>query len=95
MKKMEPSFYTRDGKQIAIMKKLTFNDGIERYICTHDNVPEDYWPSTVFIKNDIEGGYYEIGTYSKTETKSTQWFNPRTNLWEGNPSVKTYYFHTK
>jgi len=92
---MEPSFYTRDGKQIAIMKKILFNDGIERYICTHGHVPECYWPNTVYVCDELEGGYNEIGTYSTSETKSTQWFNSRTNLWEGNPSVKTYYFNKK
>ena len=90
---MEPSFYTRDGKQIAIMKKIFFNDGIERYICTHGHVPECYWPNTVYYYDEIELVYNEIGTYSTSETKSTQWFNHRTNLWEGNPSVKEYYFH--
>jgi hypothetical protein len=91
---MEVSFYTRDGKQIAIMKKIMFNDRIERYICTHDHIPEDYWPKTVFIKNTDEY-YNEIGTYSINSTKSTQSFNLTTEKWEGEPSVKTYYFHPK
>ena len=92
---MEVSFYTRNGKQIAIMKKITFNDGIERYICTHENIPEDYWPNTVFIKNDNDGYYNEVGTYFINKTGSTEWFNKLTNQWQGDPSVKMYHFHLK
>lgn len=88
----QPSFYTRDGKQIAIMKKILFDDGIERFICTHDHVPECYWPNTVYIYNELEDGYIQTGVYTKKETRSTEWFNIRTNSWEGNPSIKTYYY---
>lgn len=92
---MEPLFYTRDGCQTANMKKILFNDGIERFICTHGHVPESYWPNKVYTLNELEQVYTEIGTYTTTETKSTQWFNPRTNLWEGYPSIKTYYLNSK
>ena len=92
---MEISFYTRDGKQTAIMTNIKFNDEIDRFICTHDHVPESYWPNTVYKYNELDRRYDEIGVYSTTETKSTLWFNPRTNLWEGYPSVKTYYFQKK
>ena len=92
---METSFYTRDGKQTAIMKNVKFNDEIERFIITHDQVPESYWPNTVYKCNETEPRYDIIGTYSTKYTNSTQWINPRTNLWEGVPSVKTYYFHKK
>lgn len=92
---METSFYTRDGKQTAIMKNVKFNDEIERFIITHDQVPESYWPNTVYKCNETEPKYDVIGTYSISYTNSTQWINPRTNVWEGVPSVKTYYFHKK
>ena len=54
--------------------------------------PESAWPDIVYKRNAIEGGYEEIGIYRTTETKSTQWFNSRTNHWEGTPSVKIYTF---
>lgn len=95
MKSTEPTFYTRDGKQTAIMKKILFNDSIERYICSHEHVPESYWPNTVYIYNIEKEEYIEIGSYFTKETTSTQWFNSQRNLWEGHPSVKTYYYVNK
>ena len=76
----------------CIMKKILFSDGVERLICSNDQVPESYWPKTVYQLNKIEGGFDEIGSYRTTYSVSTERVNPKTLSWEGNPSVKTYYF---
>ena len=42
--------------------------------------------------NELEDGYIQIGVYTTKETRSTECFNIRTNSWEGNPIITTYYF---
>jgi hypothetical protein len=95
---LNPTFYAvkpccGPERYECIMKKILFNDGIERYICSNSQVPESYWPNTVYQPNKIDGGFDEIGSYTTTEIRSTQWINPKTLAWEGHPSIKTYYFH--
>jgi hypothetical protein len=80
---------------VCILKKILFSDGIERFICTNDQVPESYWPNTVYQFNKIESGYDEIGSYTTSSSFSTERLNPKTLSWEGNPSVKTYSFMSR
>jgi hypothetical protein len=85
------TFYDNRGRlETADMRLTMFSDGVERFICTHAHVPDAYLPKDVYILNEE---YVAVGTYTTTETKSTQWYNARTNVWEGTPSVKTYIFH--
>jgi hypothetical protein len=90
------TFYDNRGRvETADMHAVVFSDGVERFICTHAHVPDAYLPRDVYVLNEHSQSseYVAVGTYTTTETKSTQWFNPRTNAWEGAPSVKTYIFH--
>jgi hypothetical protein len=70
---------------------------VERFICTHAHVPDAYLPRDVYILNEhsqsSEYEYVAVGTYTTTETKSTQWFNAYANIWQGSPSIKCYIFH--
>jgi hypothetical protein len=75
------------------MHQVMFSDGIQRLICTHAHVPEAYLPKDVYALNEEGSEYTKVGTYTTTETKSTEWFNPRTNAWEGTPGNKCYIFH--
>jgi hypothetical protein len=86
------TFYDNRGRvETADMTKVMFSDGVQRFICTHAHVPDAYLPRDVYALKDSE--FTAVGTYAATETKSTQWYNARTNVWEGIPSVKTYIFH--
>ena len=90
------TFYDNRGRlETAVMSPVVFSDGVERFICTHTHVPEAYLPRDVYVFHEEtqRSGYVAVGTYTTTETKSTQWYNARTNAWEGSPSVKTYIFH--
>jgi len=87
------TFYDNRGRlETADMKEVLFNDGIKRLICTHTHVPDAYLPKDVYVFHEE---YVAVGTYTITETKSTQWLNACTNTWEGSPSVKSYIFHKK
>lgn len=44
---------------------VTFSDGVERFICKSDIVPEDYIPRVVYKLNEMTGSYYEVGSYKK------------------------------
>ena len=90
------TFYDNRGRlETADMHVVVFSDGVERFICTHTHVPEAYLPKDVYVFHEEtqSSGYVAVGTYTTTETKSTQWYNARTNAWEGTPSVKSYIFH--
>lgn len=85
-------FYNNRGRvETADMQEVMFSDGVERFICTHAHVPDAYLPRDVYALTDSE--FTAVGTYTISETTSTQWYNARTNVWEGTPSVKTYIFH--
>jgi hypothetical protein len=77
---------------VCIMREITFNDGINRFICTSNETPESVWPDAVYKHNAIEGGYDKIGIYTKTETDSYERYNHTTGNWDGAPSIKTYTF---
>jgi hypothetical protein len=84
------TFYDNRGRvETAVMSPVVFSDGVERFICTHDHVPEAYLPKDVYVFHEE---YVAVGTYATTETKSTQWYNARTNAWEGSPGIKCYIF---
>jgi len=86
------TFYDNRGRlETADMQEVMFSDGFERFICTHVHVPDAYLPKDVYVLKDSE--FTAVGTYTTTETKSTQWYNARTNAWEGAPSKKIYIFH--
>jgi hypothetical protein len=89
------TFYDNRGRvETAVMSPVVFSDGVERFICTHDHVPEAYLPKDVYMfHEETQRGYVAVGTYTTTETKSTQWFNAYANIWQGSPSIKTYIFH--
>jgi hypothetical protein len=88
------TFYDNRGRiETADMHQVMFSDGIQRLICTHAHVPEEYLPKDVYALNEEGSEYIRIGAYTTTETKSTQWFNTRMNRWEGNPGNKCYIFH--
>lgn len=88
------TFYDNRGRiETADMHQVVFSDGIQRLICTHARVPEAYLPKDVYALNEEGSEYIRIGAYTTTETKSTQWFNTRTNIWEGHPGNKCYIFH--
>jgi len=90
------TFYDNRGRmETADMHPTMFSDGVERFICTHAHVPDEYLPKDVYILNEHSQTreYVAVGTYTTTETKSTDWLNPRTNVWEGTPSIKCYIFH--
>lgn len=90
------TFYDNRGRlETADMHAVMFSDGVKRFICTHTHVPDAYLPKDVYQINDETNEYIKVGTYATTETKSTQWYNARTNAWEGTPSVKSYIFHEK
>lgn len=87
------TFYDNRGRmEIADMTPTMFSDGVERLICSHHRIPDDYLPKDVYILNE-ERKYVAVGTYTTTETKSTQRLNAFTNKWEGSPSIKSYIFH--
>ena len=44
---------------------VTFSDGVERFICKSDIVPEDYIPRVVYKLNEMMGSYYEVGSFIK------------------------------
>ena len=44
---------------------VTFSDGVERFICKSDIVPEDYIPRVVYKLNEMMGSYYELGSFIK------------------------------
>ena len=86
------TFYDNRGRlETADMLEIAFSDGVERFICTHAHVPDAYLPRDVYVLKDSE--CVAVGTYTTSETKSTQWYNARTNAWEGAPSKKIYIFH--
>jgi len=88
------TFYDNRGRvETADMRLTMFSDGIERFICTHAHVPEAYLPRDVYALNEETSEYVAVGTYTTTETKSTQWFNAYANKWQGSPSIKSYIFH--
>ena len=94
------TFYDNRGRmETADMKEIAFSDGIKRFICTHSHIPDAYLPNDVYqLKSNGQGNEQgneciKVGTYTTTETKSTEWFNPRTNAWEGTPGNKCYIFH--
>ncbi len=88
------TFYDNRGRiETTDMHQVMFSDGIQRLICTHAHVPEAYLPKDVYALNEEGSEYTKVGTYTTTETKSTEWFNPRTNAWEGTPGNKCYIFH--
>lgn len=87
------TFYDNRGRmEIADMTPTMFSDGVERLICTHHHIPDDYLPKDVYILNE-ESKYVAVGSYTINETKSTQWFNAYANMWQGSPSIKSYIFH--
>lgn len=87
------TFYDNRGRlETADMQEVTFSDGIKRFICTHAHVPDAYLPKDVYVLKDSEF-FTAVGTYTPSETKSTQWYNAHTNAWEGEPSVKSYIFY--
>jgi hypothetical protein len=88
------TFYDNRGRvETADMTEVMFSDGIERFICTHAHVPDAYLPRDVYHMNNETNEYVAVGTYTTTETKSTQWFNAYANKWQGSPSIKCYIFH--
>jgi hypothetical protein len=96
---MNITFYdNRSRVEIADMHAVVFSDGVERFICTHAHVPAAYLPNDVYQlksnrqSNEQGNEYTKVGTYTTAETKSTQWFNPRTNTWEGIPGQTLYCF---
>jgi hypothetical protein len=87
------TFYDNRGRvETAVMSPVVFSDGVERLICTHHHIPDECLPKDVYTLNE-ESKYIAVGTYTTTETKSTQWFNAYANMWQGSPSIKTYIFH--
>lgn len=87
------TFYDNRGRvETADMTKVMFTDGVERFICTHAHVPDAYLPRDVYILNE-QIKYVAVGTYTSSETKSTQWFDAYANIWQGNPIIKSYIFH--
>jgi hypothetical protein len=93
-------FYDNRGRiETADMKEMVFSDGIKRFICTHSHIPDAYLPKDVYqLESNGQGNEQcneciKVGTYTTTETKSTEWFNPRTSAWEGTPGNKCYVFH--
>jgi hypothetical protein len=90
------TFYDNRGRmETADMRLTMFSDGVERFICTHAHIPDSYLPNDVYILNQHSqlSEYVAVGTYTTTETKSTQWFNAYANIWQGSPSIKSYIFH--
>lgn len=89
------TFYDNRGRlETADMHAVVFSDGVDRFICTHAHVPEAYLPRDVYVFHEETQSsvYVAVGTYTTTETKSTQWFNARTNAWEGTPGETLYHF---
>jgi len=88
------TFYdNRSRVETADMTEVMFSDEVERFICTHAHVPDAYLPRDVYHMNNETNEYVAVGTYTTTETKSTQWFNAYANIWQGSPSIKCYIFH--
>ena len=88
------TFYDNRGRlETADMQEVMFSDGIKRFICTHAHVPDAYLPRDVYTLNEETSEYTDIGAYTTTETKSTQWFNAYANIWQGSTSIKSYIFH--
>lgn len=46
---------------------VEFSDGVKRFICKSEIVPEDYWPRMVYILNFGIGDYEEVGSYKKNK----------------------------
>ena len=44
---------------------VDFSDGVKRFICKSDIVPPDYIPKVVYMMNETNGLYYEVGNYKK------------------------------
>ena len=44
---------------------IIFSDKVERFICKSDIVPPDYIPKVVYMMNETNGLYYEVGNYKK------------------------------
>jgi hypothetical protein len=87
------TFYDNRGRiETADMHTVVFSDGVERLICTHHHIPDEYLPKDVYTLNE-ESKYVAVGSYTINETKSTQWFNAYANVWQGSPSIKSYIFH--
>lgn len=94
MSMQQITFYDNRGRvETADMSPTMFSDGVERFICTHARIPESYLPKDVYALNEECNEYTKVGTYTTTETKSTEWFNKRMNAWEGTPGNKCYIFH--
>lgn len=88
------TFYDNRGRvETADMSPTMFSDGVERFICMHARIPESHLPKDVYALNEECNEYTKVGTYTTTETKSTEWFNKRMNAWEGTPGNKCYVFH--
>ena len=88
------TFYDNRGRvETADMRLTMFSDGVERFICTHARIPDAYLPKDVYTLNEETSEYVAVGTYTTTETKSTEWFNAYANKWQGSPGIKSYIFH--
>jgi hypothetical protein len=46
---------------------VDFIDGVKRFICKSEIVPQDYWPRMVYNFNLATGGYEQVGMYKKNE----------------------------
>jgi len=44
---------------------VDFSDGVKRFICKSEIVPQDYWPRMVYIFNLATGYYEHVGSYEK------------------------------
>ena len=42
---------------------VDFSDGVKRFICKSDIVPQDSWPRMVYICNLAMGTYEHVGSY--------------------------------
>ena len=46
---------------------VDFSDGVKRFICKSDIVPQDYWPHCVYVFNSTTGMYDIVGRYERYE----------------------------
>ena len=44
---------------------VDFSDGVKRFICKSDIVPQYYWPRMVYIANLLTGEYEHVGSYER------------------------------
>ena len=44
---------------------VDFSDGVKRFICKSEIVPEDYWPDCVYQLNTVTETYDIVGRYKK------------------------------